>query len=215
MVLKKFIRLLHFFEIIKKYMLGLWHFKLLKKAKIEQNVRVFVGKGANILGPSIEIEGNFNVGMNAWIETVESYKGMKYNPSLKIKKGFEAKNNFHVAAANKVIIGEDVLIGSNVLISDHAHGVYNGNGQSCPIQPPIDRELSVGQIVIGNNVWIGDGVCIAGCCRIGNGAVIGANSVVTRDVEENTIVVGNPARKIKRWNCKKNGWESVKISEVI
>lgn len=54
------------------------------------------------------------------------------------------------------------------------------------------------KLVIGNDVWIGYGVIItSGCKYIGNGAVIGAGSIVTKDVEPYTIVAGNPAKKLK------------------
>ena len=53
------------------------------------------------------------------------------------------------------------------------------------------------QVIIGNDVWIGRGVTIMGGLRIGNGAVLGANSVVTKNVPAYSIVAGNPARVIK------------------
>ncbi len=54
------------------------------------------------------------------------------------------------------------------------------------------------KLVIGNDVWIGYGVIITcGCKYIGDGAVIGAGSIVTKDVEPYSVVAGNPARKIK------------------
>lgn len=61
----------------------------------------------------------------------------------------------------------------------------------------VDVERST--LVIGNDVWIGYGVIItAGCKNIGNGAVIGAGSVVTKDVEPYSIVAGNPAKRIRK-----------------
>ena len=54
-----------------------------------------------------------------------------------------------------------------------------------------------GQIIIGSDVWIGDNVCLMGGVRIGNGAVIGANAVVAKDIPPYAVAVGNPARVIK------------------
>lgn len=61
-----------------------------------------------------------------------------------------------------------------------------------------NSELSYGKLEIGHDVWIGDNVIILSNVRkIGNGAVIGAGSIVTHDVEPYSIVGGNPARMIK------------------
>ena len=54
-----------------------------------------------------------------------------------------------------------------------------------------------GQIIIGSDVWIGDNVCLMGGVRIGNGAVIGANAVVAKDIPPYAVAVGNPARVVK------------------
>ena len=82
-----------------------------------------------------------------------------------------------------------------VLISDNSHGEICAEEQSVP---PLDRQLvSKGEVVIGNNVWIGDKVAILAGVRIGDGAIIGANSVVTKDVPANCVVGGIPAKEIK------------------
>ena len=55
-----------------------------------------------------------------------------------------------------------------------------------------------GDIIIGNDVWVGYGATILSGVKIGDGAVIGANAVVSRDVEPYSIVVGNPAKEVKK-----------------
>ena len=57
--------------------------------------------------------------------------------------------------------------------------------------------VSKGPITVGNDVWIGSQVCIVSGVSIGDGAIVGANSTVTRDVEPYSIVAGNPAKAIK------------------
>ncbi len=65
--------------------------------------------------------------------------------------------------------------------------------------PPERADLPLkGDTVIENDVWIGQNAVILPGVHIGNGAVIGANSVVGRDVEDYTIVIGNPARVLRR-----------------
>ena len=54
-----------------------------------------------------------------------------------------------------------------------------------------------GEIIIGNNVWLGDNVCVLPGVTIGDNVIVGANSVVTKDIETNTVAAGVPAKEIK------------------
>lgn len=66
------------------------------------------------------------------------------------------------------------------------------------IVPPLERRMvSKGSVVIGNNVWIGDKVTILAGVRIGDGVIVAANSVVTKDIPDYCVVGGNPARILK------------------
>lgn len=65
--------------------------------------------------------------------------------------------------------------------------------------PPTQRPIySKGPVVIGDNVWIGDKATILPNVSIGKGAIIAANSVVTKDVPEYSVFAGNPAKIIKQ-----------------
>jgi len=102
------------------------------------------------------------------------------------------------------------LLGSGVYISDHNHGIYNGLGQSAPTEPPSDRKLLPnGSVIIGSNVWVGDNVVIVGPVTIGDGAVIGANSVVTKDIPRDVIAAGAPVRVLKKFNPISGVWERI------
>ena len=61
-----------------------------------------------------------------------------------------------------------------------------------------EKPYSKGGVIIGNGVWLGNNVCVMPGVRIGDGAVVGANSVVTHDVPPYTIVAGIPARIINQ-----------------
>ena len=63
-------------------------------------------------------------------------------------------------------------------------------------------------VVIGNGSWIGEHVCIIGA-SIGRHCVIGANSVVTRDIPDYSVAVGSPAIVIKKYDFKLNKWIKV------
>jgi len=90
---------------------------------------------------------------------------------------------------NKVRIGDHTMIGPNVQIYTAAHDLQAETRiQGWEVAKPID---------IAENVWIGGGAILLPGVKIGRNAVVGAGAVVTRDVPENTIVAGNPARVIR------------------
>jgi acetyltransferase-like isoleucine patch superfamily enzyme len=85
-------------------------------------------------------------------------------------------------------IADDVMIGPNVSLITSGH----------PIEPSRRRDFVTAKpIVIGRNVWIAAGATVIGGVTVGENAVVGAGSVVTRDVPPNTLVGGNPARVIR------------------
>jgi acetyltransferase-like isoleucine patch superfamily enzyme len=96
---------------------------------------------------------------------------------------------------------------SKIFISDTSHGDYSSPGMtSSPLIPPDDRPLFSKSVAIGNNVWIGENVCILLGVKIGDGCVIGANSVVINNVPENCIVAGSPAIVKKQWSDELGMW---------
>ena len=77
----------------------------------------------------------------------------------------------------------------------------------CP--PPEYREYITAPVKIGKNVWIGEGVIVLPGVTIGDGCVIGAHSVVNKSFEPNTMIVGTPAKAIKRYSFENKRWEKV------
>ena len=101
---------------------------------------------------------------------------------------------------NEVTIGDGFLCGSRVVIVDHAHGSYGADGSDPAVRPNLRRLSTGGRVLIGKNVWVGDGCAILAGAEIGDGAVIGANSVVSGVVPAGCVAVGAPARVVKRWD---------------
>lgn len=91
-------------------------------------------------------------------------------------------------AATEITIGDNCMIANGAYLTDSDwHGIY-------------DRSLPVGQsapVRLEENVWIGDSAIICKGVTIGKNSIIGAGSVVTKDIPPNTIAVGNPAKVVK------------------
>lgn len=87
----------------------------------------------------------------------------------------------------KITIGDNTLIGHQVVIATINHG----------LAPDLRHHHHMAPVTIGKDVWIGSGSIILPGVTIGDGAIIGAGSLVTKNVEENTVVAGNPARFIR------------------
>lgn len=94
--------------------------------------------------------------------------------------------------SGKTIIGKNVLMGPECIIYTRNHKFENADKRI--IDQGYNKEKSV---VIGDDVWIGARVIILPGRKIGNGAVIGAASVVTKDIPEYAVVGGNPAKILK------------------
>lgn len=138
-----------------------------------------------------------SVGDNCWFEAVTSYRGHRYDPSLVLGVRSMFSGAVHISAVRRIQIGADCLFGSNIYVGDHSHGTTDPVRLD-PNVPPASRALDdIAEIVIGDRVWIGDGVVILAGSRIGDGCVIGANSVVKGDFPSPAIIAGIPARVVK------------------
>jgi acetyltransferase-like isoleucine patch superfamily enzyme len=107
-----------------------------------------------------------------------------------------------LAAACNIEIGDDVLVAFDALITDHnSHSLCfaeRSNDVRAWIRGSKDwSHVPMAPVKIGNKVWIGARAIILKGVTIGEGAVVGAGSVVTKDVPAWTIVAGNPARTIR------------------
>lgn len=132
--------------------------------------------------------------------------------TLFIGDNCEIGDNVHIVAYNNVTIGNNVLMASKIFISDTNHGLYTdklGEKQSSPEVAPNSRPLITSATKIGSNVWIGENVVILPGSEIGNGCIIGANTVVKGKIDDNCIAVGSPAIVVKKWNESLQVWEKV------
>ena len=125
----------------------------------------------------------------------DHYRGQSNTAEIIIGSGCSFGRYNNITCMNKITIGDNFLAGRYVTISDNNHGNSSFNEMT---MPPYSRTLvSKGEITIGKNVWVGDKATILGGVTIGEGAIVAANSVVTKDVPAFSVVAGIPARVVK------------------
>lgn len=135
------------------------------------------------------------IGHFAQLTAWDKYKSQLFTPSIIIGDNCSIGDYSHITCINAIRIGNNVLTGKNILITDNSHGATISDIQNIP---PVDRSLySKGPVIIEDNVWIGEKASILPGVRVGFGAIIGAGSVVTKNVPAKAVVGGNPASVLK------------------
>ena len=143
----------------------------------------------------IDIGDNVSMGRGLVVEAFDQYLDQRFTPKIKIGNYVNIGDYSHLTCINGITIKDNVRMGRKVFITDNAHGASDRS--LLDTRPNIRPLASKGPVIIEENVWIGEMVCIMPGVTIGRGAIIGANAVVTHDVPPYTLVAGNPARVIK------------------
>lgn len=140
--------------------IGMPHLSHAATIRIRKGAQATIGKGTNIAGGvilSVAEDGQFTIGSDSSL-------------------GFYSIVTCHY----RITIGNHVMIAPNVSIYDHDHAIHvDGNMK--------EAGYTYGEIVIGDNVWIGDDVIILKGVHIGDGSVIAAGTLVNKDVPANTV----------------------------
>lgn len=152
--------------------------------------------GATIIGGRyITIGDNVHLGKNCVLSAWDSHGEQIFNPEIIISNKVQIGDYCHLSSINCISIGESALLGRWVTIVDNFHGeISNHDLNYSPIERPLHSKHGV---EIGANVWIGDKVTILPGVRIGANSIIGANSVVTKEIPANSVAAGVPAKIIK------------------
>lgn len=153
--------------------------------------RGVIEPGVQFIGP-VTIEGTGNVhvgagtrlGRRAFIETQGA--GV-----VRIGRHCTINDGATIVAHESVTIGDYALIGEYASVRDSNHGTALG-------EPMRWQQHTARPVAIGNDAWIGRGACVLKGVHIGDGAIVGANAVVTKDVPPLEIVGGVPAKPIGR-----------------
>lgn len=150
--------------------------------------RIEVGKGVFIMPGS-------------WLSVMEEHNGRRYEPRLRIGDRVSLGRHVVVACVGSIDIEADVLTADRVFIGDTYHDYRD------PDTPVARQRLADPKPVrIGRGAFLGVGAIVLPGVTIGTNSYVGAGAVVTRDVPDRCVVVGNPARVVKRWDEATGTW---------
>ncbi len=170
------------------------HFAQLGSRSIMRAPLILLGRGRISLGNRCMIREG------ARIELVTQYEGRTFEPELIIGENTSFEQGCHITCAQRIEIGTGVAITERVGIFDILHG-YETIGIPIRQQP-----LRTAPVKIGDNTLVGMGAVIQPGVTIGRHCVIGANSVVTREIPDYSVAVGAPARVIRRYDSVQRRW---------
>lgn len=152
-------------------------------------------------GPrNISIGNDVIIGYKSWLAAMPLTGN---NAKLVIEDGCRIGNFNHIYSTRGIVIRKNVLTADKVYISDNLHG-YEDIITPIYLQPIVQKN----DVEIGEGSWLGENVCVIGA-KIGKHCVIGANSVVTKDIPDYSVAVGTPAKVIKQYDFNCNSWKKV------
>lgn len=155
----------------------------------------------------IKFGKNFTSGFGCRIEAYPSSKEIE--TCIFIGDNVQINDYVHIGSIGSISIGNNVLMASKIYITDHNHGSYDDIISDHPMSIPHNRIRISKPVIIEDNVWLGESVCVLPGVTIGKGCVIGALSVVSKSIPPYSIAVGSPAKVVKKFNFKKNKWEKL------
>lgn len=166
------------------------------------------GSGSVVVPPARVVNAQWIVVGNgvivhehAWLSVVPAVEGV--TPRLTIGSGTSLGRFAHIACVGEVEIGEGVLASERVFIGDTYHGYED------VFRPVIEQPMAPPEkVTIGRGAFLGIGSIVLAGVTIGENGYVAAGAVVTRDVEPFTVVAGNPAKPVKRWDGAGRRWVS-------
>ena len=162
------------------------------------------------LGDSVKLGPNsvlrtLTKGPGSWLEHPEGeHVSQTFTPELRIGNRVTATGALQVIAHERIIIEDDVMFANNVFVCDGLHGFERGD-----VPYKYQGIFRIKPIRIGRGSWLGQNVVIMPGVTIGELCVIGANSVVNKDIPANSVAAGSPARLIRQWDSASEAWKAV------
>lgn len=136
----------------------------------------------------------------ARIELLSEWYEHKFSPQIMIGSDTSFEQNCHIISAGTIKIGENCVFSARVFITnvDHDYSRINTN--------ILKQNLIVKDVTIGNNCFFGMDSKVFSGVTIGDNVIVGANALVTKDIPPYSVVVGSPAKIIKKYDFNLNRW---------
>jgi acetyltransferase-like isoleucine patch superfamily enzyme len=139
----------------------------------------------------ISVGNGVYIGAGSWLQTLPD--DANRSVAIRIDDGVSVAGACVISAVRSVRLEEEVLLARNVYISDHIHR-YTDTDKAI-LRQGVDK---IRPVLIRRGAWLGQNVVVCPGVTIGRGSVVGANSVVTRDIPDYVVAAGSPARIIKQ-----------------
>jgi lipopolysaccharide O-acetyltransferase len=190
----------HIDRLLSKYFLGAYRFVARGRAKAFSLAcsGAFHSFGQHtVIEPPLRLSGErriavgdfVSIGPRCWLQVL----GPGEDVAITIGSGTGIVSDCVLSAASSITIGERVLFARGIYVSDHSHAFDDPD--TAIRDQGIDR---VAPVVIEDGAWLGENVVVCPGVTIGRRAVVGANSVVIRDIPARTVAVGAPARAVRQ-----------------
>ena len=165
----------------------------------------YIRKHAQINGGGyITLGSHTRIGPYSRLQCFTNISGEKFKPQIEIGNNVIIGRNVTISCCNKVLIGDNCMITGYCFLCDSNHGMDASSEKRYETQKMIRDTVKLGQ-----NVFVGEKAIILPGVEIGDNAIIGAGSVVTKSVPAYSMVAGNPAKVIKIYDVDKKAWVKV------
>jgi len=187
------------------------------RARIKSSPRNFIiDTPYRLIHPEfMEIGDDVYLGPNSMLDCMIEYPGPelnapaeivaeRFNPRIVIGDRVSATGGLQLAACMEIVIEDDVLFATNINLTDAFHGYTHVD-----LPYKFQNMWQAAPIRIKRGSWIGQNVVITPGVTVGEMSIIGANSVVNRNIPDRSIAVGAPAKVVKSWCGERAAWVEV------
>jgi acetyltransferase-like isoleucine patch superfamily enzyme len=192
---------------MKKLIIGLYSFFCLGGLRLRGMKLPFssyIGTGKHIKGANhITIGKNTRIRHHASLLCYSANNQQQLTPSLIIGSNVYINSGFKALVAAKLVIEDNVTIANDVSVITENHGLDASTASY------LDNDLQVKDVIIHQGAWIGENAILLPGVTIGKKSIVGAGSIVTKDIPDYAMAVGNPARVIKKYNPTTKTWEKL------